>query len=159
MNGSNPDCPPFAIQGWDPAQTPTGFLEIFGDDFPVLPAMGFCRFCSLDAATLFPDDVPFLYRTAVSTTFRVTSGRILRTTSVNGQKWVLNYEKSRKAKQRKEIKKMKQNSKVPKSAKTRLSDLRPKKDARGGLGFMSQRKETPTPPPEPSPQGLLATSR
>ena len=27
---------------------------------------------------------------------------------------------------------MKQNKKVPKSAKTRLSDLTPKKDARGG---------------------------
>ena len=29
--------------------------------------------------------------------------------------------------------KRKQNSKVPNSAKTRLSDLRPKKDARGGV--------------------------
>jgi len=35
---------------------------------------------------------------------------------------------------------MKQNSKVPKSAKTRLSDLTPEKDARGGL------VPQPTPP-------------
>jgi len=35
---------------------------------------------------------------------------------------------------------MKQNRKVPKSAKTRLSDLTPKKDARGGL------VPQPTPP-------------
>ena len=35
--------------------------------------------------------------------------------------------------------KKKQNSKVPKSAKTRLSDLTPKKDARGGAA-------APTPP-------------
>jgi len=35
--------------------------------------------------------------------------------------------------------KMIENSKVPKSAKTRLSDLRPKKDARGGY-------IAPTPP-------------
>ena len=48
-------------------------------------------------------------------------------------------EKSRKAKQRKEINKMKRTTKVPKSAKTRLSDLTPKKDARGGL------------PPQPTP--------
>ena len=30
---------------------------------------------------------------------------------------------------------MKQNSKVPKSAKTRLSDLTPKKDAHGGFAL------------------------
>ena len=45
--------------------------------------------------------------------------------------------------ERERIKKMrtqkKQNSKVPKSAKTRLSDLTPKKDARGGAA-------APTPP-------------
>jgi len=38
---------------------------------------------------------------------------------------------------------MKQNSNVPKSAKTRLSDLTPKKDARGG-GVVPLR----TPPPK-----------
>jgi hypothetical protein len=36
--------------------------------------------------------------------------------------------------------KKKQNSKVPKSAKTKLSDLTPKKDARGGID------PAPTPP-------------
>ncbi len=36
--------------------------------------------------------------------------------------------------------KKKQNSKVPKSAKTRLSDMTPKKDASGGGG------PAPTPP-------------
>ena len=48
-----------------------------------------------------------------------------------------------KKQERERIKKMrtqkKQNSKVPKSAKTRLSDLTPKKDARGGY-------IAPTPP-------------
>ena len=38
---------------------------------------------------------------------------------------------------------MKPNSKVPKSAKTRLSDLTPKKDARGGI------VPQPTPPYSP----------
>jgi len=40
--------------------------------------------------------------------------------------------------------KKKQNSKVPKSAKTRLSDMRPKKDARGG-------QAAPGPGPAPTP--------
>ena len=44
------------------------------------------------------------------------------------------------AKQREETNKMKQNRKVPTSAKTRLSDLTPKKDAHGGL------VPQPTPP-------------
>ena len=32
----NPDRPPFKINSGDPAQAPTGFVEIVGDDFPVL---------------------------------------------------------------------------------------------------------------------------
>ena len=32
MRISNPDCSPLGIDGWDPAQTPSGFLEIVGDD-------------------------------------------------------------------------------------------------------------------------------
>jgi hypothetical protein len=43
--------------------------------------------------------------------------------------------------------KIKQNGKGRKSAKRILNDLTPKNDARGGLGLMSQRKETPILPP------------
>src|SRR5216110_658919 len=32
----NPDRSPLTINGWDPAQAPTGFAEIVSDDFPVL---------------------------------------------------------------------------------------------------------------------------
>ena len=32
----NPDCSPFGINDSDPAQTPTGFLKITGNYFPVL---------------------------------------------------------------------------------------------------------------------------
>jgi hypothetical protein len=39
--------------------------------------------------------------------------------------------------------KKKENSKVPKSAKTRLSDLTPNKDARGGMDPLGP---APTPP-------------
>jgi len=43
--------------------------------------------------------------------------------------------------------KKKQNSKVPKSAKTRLSDITPKKDARGGqLPVVKGPGPQPTPP-------------
>jgi hypothetical protein len=41
---------------------------------------------------------------------------------------------------------MKQKRKIRKSGNWMLKDLTPKKDARGGLGSMSQRKETPIPP-------------
>jgi len=47
--------------------------------------------------------------------------------------------KTRKRENKKMRTQKKQNSKVPKSAKTRLSDLTPKKDARGGY-------IAPTPP-------------
>jgi hypothetical protein len=40
---------------------------------------------------------------------------------------------------------MKRNKKVRKSTMRMLNDLAAKKDARGGLGLMSQRKETPIP--------------
>ena len=43
--------------------------------------------------------------------------------------------------------KKKQNSKVPKSGKTRLSDLTPKKDARGGKQYPA----APGPGPAPTP--------
>ena len=33
---SNEDSPPARINGWNAAPTPTGFAEIFADDFPVL---------------------------------------------------------------------------------------------------------------------------
>ena len=47
---------------------------------------------------------------------------------------------------------MKQNRKVPKSAKTRLSDLTPKKDARGGL------VPQPTPPVYYRPKAVASRS-
>ena len=36
MRVCNPDCSPVGINGSDPAQTPTGFLKITGNYFPVL---------------------------------------------------------------------------------------------------------------------------
>ena len=35
MRVSNPDRSPAGINGWDPAQAPTGSAEFIGDDFPV----------------------------------------------------------------------------------------------------------------------------
>jgi hypothetical protein len=42
MRVNNPNRSPLRIHNGDPAQTPTAFLEIAGDYFPVLHAGGFC---------------------------------------------------------------------------------------------------------------------
>jgi hypothetical protein len=39
MRVNNPDRVPIGINGWDIAQTPTAFLDITGDDFPVFHAI------------------------------------------------------------------------------------------------------------------------
>ena len=39
MRVCNPDRSPLAIQGRNPAQTPTGFAEIVSDDFPIFHVM------------------------------------------------------------------------------------------------------------------------
>jgi len=57
--------------------------------------------------------------------------------------------------------KNKENSKVPKSAKTRLSDLTPQKQARGGKipgGIAVGRGTAPTPPAQ-SPPATSAVGR
>src|SRR5467141_1965850 len=40
MRINDPERSPFRIQGWDPAETPTGLAELIGDDFPA-PFHGF----------------------------------------------------------------------------------------------------------------------
>jgi hypothetical protein len=46
MRVSNEDCSPGRIDCCDAAPTPTGFAKIVSDDFPVLHAIRFCRFCA-----------------------------------------------------------------------------------------------------------------
>jgi hypothetical protein len=55
--------------------------------------------------------------------------------------------------------KKKQNSKVPKSAKTRLSDIEPKKDARGGQLPVVGGGPQPTPPIYNPPPSASATGK
>ncbi len=47
----NPDCPPPTVQGRDAAPTPTRFLEIVSDDFPVLHTDGSAYFVLHTAMT------------------------------------------------------------------------------------------------------------
>jgi hypothetical protein len=44
MRVYDPDHSPFKIESRNPTQAPTDFLEIVGDDFPILQAGGFCPF-------------------------------------------------------------------------------------------------------------------
>ena len=44
MGVDNPDRSPVAINGCDPAQTPTGFAQIVSDDLPVLHTWVRCAF-------------------------------------------------------------------------------------------------------------------